>query len=340
MTHTMSIATVSNTAVSDLLETCGNLRLINDEDLQSLGIHRHTLSDPALRFAEPKLIALWNWLADNSSRPDIGLVIGQTINPSAKGLLASWVSQAESIAEALDIFRTNISLMNPSEHWDIHENKGTCTLRFSLRQDKAYPSITVERSMSAMVAWGRILSGHPFPLIAAHFSFPRPGYAQKFTPIFGQHIEFESKENRLVFDSQFLTLPIISGNQYLKSLIEDKAKATLQDLTKNESLTRKTKLAIEKQMVNNSAISIDALCDELAISRQTLYRKLKEEGSDFKSLSDDYRKQEALKLLQQEAENITSVGLRLGYQDASSFYKAFKRWFGMSPGDYRRSLDA
>jgi len=339
MTKSISLETVSNTAVLDLLETCSTLGLIDENVLDSLGIQRSTLNDPALRFSENKLIELWNWIAKNSTLPEVGLLIGQTVNPSAKGLLASWVSQTESIGEALEVFRTNITLMNPSEHWDIQVHDRLCTLQFSIRKDKAYPSIAIERSMSAMLAWGRLLSGHKFPLVEAHFSFPATQYPEHFISIFGNKTTFERSENCLIFDSQFLKLPILNGNQFLKSLIEDKAKSALQALTNDYSVTSKTKIAIEKILLSKSAISIDAVCNELATSRQTLYRKLKEEGCDYKSLSEEYKKAEALKLLQTESENITSISLRLGYKETSSFYKAFKRWFGMSPKSYLRSLE-
>ena len=338
MTKTISVDTVSNTAVLDLLETCSTLGLIDENVLGSLGIHRNTLTNPALRFSENKLIELWNWIAENSTLPEVGLLIGQTVNSSAKGLLASWVSQTESIGGALEVFRTNIILMNPSERWDIQEHDGLCTLQFSLQKDKAYPSIAIERSMSAMMAWGRALSGHNFPLIEARFSFPATRYHEHFVSIFGNNTTFEMSENCLIFDSQLLKLPITNGNQFLKSLIEDKAKAALQAITNDYSVTSRTKIAIEKILLSKSSISIDAVCDELATSRQTLYRKLKEEGCDYKSLSDEYKKAEALKLLQTESENITSISLRLGYKDTSSFYKAFKRWFGMSPKAYLQSI--
>ena len=336
MTNTISVETVSNTAVLDLLETCSSLGLINDHDLKHLDIQRSTLSDPTLRFSEKKLIELWQWIAKNSTKPEVGLLIGQTINPAAKGLLASWVSQTESIGEALEIFCSNISLMNPSEGWSIIEHDGLCTLQFSLRENKLYPSIAIERSMSAMISWGRALSAHPLPLAEARFSFSPTDYHAKFVSIFGNNITFDSSENCLTFDSQLLKLPTINGNQFLKSLMEDKAKAALQALTKDYSMATRTKAAIEKVLLSKSTISIGAVCDELALSRQTLYRKLKEEGYDYKGISDGYKKEKALKLLQTESENITSVSLRLGYKDTSSFHKAFKRWFGMSPSAYLR----
>lgn len=81
MSHTTPVETVSNTAVLDLLETCSALGIMNNHDLDTLGIQRSTLSDPTLRFSENKLIELWQWIAKHSSKPEVGLLIGQTINP-------------------------------------------------------------------------------------------------------------------------------------------------------------------------------------------------------------------------------------------------------------------
>jgi len=339
MTNSNLVATVSNTAVLDLLKTCTTLGIINENNLKSLEINYRTLSDPALRFSENKLIELWNWIAKHSSIPDVGLLIGQTLNPSAKGLLASWVTQTESIGEAIEVFRTNILLMNPSEHWDIQDLNGVCTLKLTLQKDKAYPSIAIERSMSAMISWGRALSAHEFPLIEARFSFPVTHYHERFISVFGHNITFDTPENCLIFDNKLLKLPTLTGNQFLKSLIEEKANTALQALTHDYSVASRTKNAIEKILLSKNSISIDAVCNELTMSRQTLYRKLKEEGYDYKTLCDDYKKSTALKLLQTESENITSISLRLGYKDTSSFYKAFKRWFGMSPKSYLHSIE-
>lgn len=339
MNQARPIKTVSNTAVKDLLETCEALDAIAEESFLAIGIDHNMLADPALRFPESKLVELWHKIEEQSNCPHIGLVIGTTINPGAKGILSSWVSQAESIAEALDIFRQHISLMNPSEKWCMQNDETVCTLKFSFNGHKAYPSIATERSMAALVSWGRALSGHAFPIIEACFDFTCPLYEEKFTSIFGHNIYFNMPENSLKFDSEMLQLPLANGNHYLKSLMGGKAKALLHRLGEDHSFSLKTKNAIRKIHSQKGMINVDAVCSELGISRQTLYRKLKEEGRSYKSLSEDFKKAESLKLLQKESVNITSISLHLGFKDSSSFYKAFKRWFGVTPNAYLRSLE-
>jgi AraC-like DNA-binding protein len=337
MTIIMPITTVSNTAALDLIDTCRALGVIDNEALVSLAINYASLRDPSVRFSESKLIELWHWIDQNTKLPHIGLKIGEQINPAAKGLLASWISQAESLGEALTIFRKNISLMNPSESWDLKQENNLCALTFQFSKNKDYPTIAIERSMSAMVEWGRLLSANKFSIQAAKFTFPTPKDQSHFRVIFGSNITFLASENSLSFDNKNLKLPITNSNQYLKSLVEEKAKTTLEALTRNQNTTTKTKAAIEKILHTKHSITIDAVCKELAMSRQTLYRKLKEEDLDYKTLSDEYKKTEAIKRLQMGSENIANISLGLGYKDTSSFYKAFKRWFGVSPSAYREN---
>lgn len=73
MTMPTKIETVSNTTVKDLLDTCMALGVLTEKDLCALGIEPTTLEDPALRFPEHKLIALWQRIAENPKHPDIGL---------------------------------------------------------------------------------------------------------------------------------------------------------------------------------------------------------------------------------------------------------------------------
>lgn len=328
------LGTVSNTSVMDLIETCCSLKVFDDEVLNQLGIERSELVDPEQRFPERKLIELWQWIDRNTAIPDIGLHIGRTVNPSSKGVLASWVSQCETLDEAVTIFSQYIPLMNPSEKWTKHIEGDSCVLVFSIASDKGYPTQVIERSMSAMINWGRMLSTHSLPLLEVCFSSSRPSYHAELASFFGCSISYDSPRNTLSFDRSLLELPISNGNRYLKLMMESKAKEMMNSLTAQETFEAKTRRVIPQVLSDQGCIGIDVVCERLNVSRQTLYRKLKEEGTDFSSLCDTYKKDEALRLICLRSDSVSNIALHLGYKDNSSFYKAFKRWFGMSPSMY------
>ena len=328
--------TVSNAAVKDLVETCVVLNVLSESDLAQLGLQGDVLSAPNLRCAEQKLIDVWQWIDAHSQEQGLGLglQVGSVVNASAKGLLASWVSQASNLGEALNIFRNNIALMNPSESWEVRNDGDSCVLEFHLSKDKRYPLMAVERSMTALVVWGRILCGVSFQLTGAKFEFSRPDYAYLYSSIFGENIEFESPENQLILPNSILDLPVVSGNEFLKGMMAEAAGEVQRSLNLKSSLKVRVLSEIRKVVESGGDLSVEHVCDVLSLSRQTLFRRLKEEGCDFRGLADQFRKEYALVLLQSAHSNITSVGMTLGYKDSSSFTKAFKRWYGVTPKAY------
>ena len=339
MRRSTEIETVSSAAARDLYQTCQQLDLLSDECLMDMQISNDTFSDLERRIPEQVLISLWQRLAVHHGHSDVGLRLGQTIDPESKGILASWVSQTGTLREALSIFFNNIALMNPSEHWQLQETN-TCRLNFNFKQQKDYPNIAIERSMSAMVFWARALSGGNFTIEKATFVFPKPEYADAYTPIFGTCITFESDKNSLLFDSDQLEKKVVNGNQWLKSMVEAKAHHRLANTSSRPNVTDTIKNILDEKISYGQPVTIQHISDMLAVSRQTLYRQLKQENTDFQTLLDTARKEHALTLLNRDEASIQNVSIQLGFKDTNSFYKAFRRWTGSSPRQYCESLDS
>jgi AraC-like DNA-binding protein len=334
MKHPQDSDTVSMAAALDLIETCLSTGVISTQDLQDLGIELDMLSDPTLRIPEIRLIAIWNKVASCKTSNGIAIKIGQIINPKAKGLLASWISQTSTLREALSVFINNMPLMNPSESWLMTEDKNLCRLSFELKDGKGYPKIAIERSMSAMVAWGKALSGNQFPIMEAHFSFDETDYSDVFVNQFGPEIKYNGLQNCLIFSRDLLALPVVSSNALLKNIVEEKARHALTEINNASSLADKITILINRCLEQEQAVTVNKISEALSISRQTLYRELQKQGTDFQSLYDFVRKDRALVLLKSGIDNTQTVSLKLGYKDTSSFFKAFKRRYGLSPKSY------
>lgn len=82
-------------------------------------------------------------------------------------------------------------------------------------------------------------------------------------------------------------------------------------------------------------ISIDAVARTLGLSRQTLYRRLRAEGTTFAELLDGLRRRLALTLIRDERVPVKEAAWRLGFSDPAAFSRAFKRWTGRSPSEMR-----
>ena len=265
-------------------------------------------------------------------------MIGSRINPEAKGVLASWVSQCETLAQALDVFINNIAIMSPSERWIMDCQNDLCTLTFHLDQTKGYPDIAIERSLCSMVAWGRLLSAQQLDVSFVRLTFDKPAYHNALVAVLGEHIEYRAPFNSISFDSHYLSAPINSRSRYLQEIAQKSAEQAMQGIYRDNAVSRQVEKIIISR-VGRGDISIDSICEQMSVSRQALYNKLKKEGTCYQDIFDAVRKRMALNLLSGSDGDITYTSFSLGFKDTSSFYKAFKRWFSTGPKNYRQLID-
>ncbi|MHA2938971.1 AraC family transcriptional regulator ligand-binding domain-containing protein [Vibrio sp. RC27] len=329
---------VSIASILDVIDACGNLPASAKLKYRALGLCHSRNKSPLTRIPENTFIELWSLIGTFHPCAEIGLVIGQKISPESKGVLASWVSQSDTIGEALTLFQKNIILMNPSEHWEIDDDGTYCTLSLTIHSEYNYPNQAIERSFSAMVAWARMLSAHPFSIKSAHFTCEKPDYADKYESIFGSNIQFGSQTNQLVFNSSFLTYPITSSSRYVKEIMAENADKVLRALNDTGSIKTLVSEIVTSNMSEGHLIGIDEIATKLYTSRQTLYRKLEKENTTFRSIVDEVRKKYIIiNLNKPNAPSITELSYNLGFKDTSSFYKAFKRYFNATPKEYIES---
>ncbi len=95
--------------------------------------------------------------------------------------------------------------------------------------------------------------------------------------------------------------------------------------------------AVVERMLKAGAVSADRAARELGMSRQTLYRRLKEEGTTFEELLDAKRRQLAIRYLAVDRSSVKATAYRLGFSEPAAFSRAFKRWTGVSPSLFREA---
>lgn len=324
--------TISTAAAWDLIHAYQQLRdkgIVPDNELADI---EHFSPATISRIPEKTLVKIWQQLVRAHPSPEIGLIIGTTITSEAKGVLASWVSQSEDLREALSIFREHIALMNPSENWKVEDIGQSVVLTLTIVSRERYPVAAIERSMSALVSWARMLTSHPIPIERATFCHSPPEYIDKYYEIFGHHLSFEAQQCQLVFASDLLNLKVVSSNHYLREVMAKTARLQLEAMSSTRSLHSQVAAIITNSLHDGQLPNIEAVAKQLHISRQTLYRKLDKEQTTFQIIVDDTRKQLATEQLSQAVPpTITELSYNLGFKETSSLYKAFRRWFGMTP---------
>ncbi|BFM13952.1 AraC family transcriptional regulator [Maricurvus nonylphenolicus] len=332
--------TVSAIAVLDLRQVLLQLGAITTDALPALGLTDTQLLDPEQahlpiqeqRIDESHFLKLWQLAAAYAPLPHIGLLIGQHYQAESRGLLANWLFQCDTLQQSLEVFIKHIPLMNPSERWHYSTDAQNVRLYIAFDADRQYPPAAIERSMSTLLVWCQELTGKPVPISEVTFSNSKPGYQASLTDTFGKQITYNHPYNSILLPRSYLAEKILTRNPYIEAVMQEKASHILTALQQDNDLVVRIQAIIRNNL--NAPPDIHALAKALGLSRATLYRQLKNRGTNYSTIVTDIQKVQAKKWLL-EGESINAISIDLGFADSSAFYKAFKRWYGITPTEFR-----
>lgn len=171
--------------------------------------------------------------------------------------------------------------------------------------------------------------------IGMEVTYPPPPHADQYPDLFRVPVEFNASRNALridpVWDSPETQFE--PGNEYAFGIFARHADELLAKLQSDTSIRAQIEAHILPKM-HEGAISMDKVANDIAMSRQTLYRRLKDEGITFAEVHDDLRQRMAMEYLEGQKVTVNETAYLLGFSEASSFVRAFKRWTGLSPTAY------
>ena len=97
---------------------------------------------------------------------------------------------------------------------------------------------------------------------------------------------------------------------------------------------------VVQRLANDRALSLAAVARQLCVSERTLQRRLAAAGTGFRELCNDVRCELARQYLADSTQSLGEIAFRLGFDDANSFFRSFRRWTGTTPGSFRRSAES
>lgn len=165
---------------------------------------------------------------------------------------------------------------------------------------------------------------------AVSFTHTEPSYRSEYDRIFQMPIQFGSEMNAIMFGEELLSVRVAPPNKYVSRLVQRQAEGLLQRLDGASSARGQVEKLL-RPMLHTGQANIDAVARQLGVSRQTLFRKLKEEGVTFEKIRDEMRYRLALQYLKRENISVNETAYRVGFSDPAAFSRAFKRWTGSSP---------
>ena len=149
-------------------------------------------------------------------------------------------------------------------------------------------------------------------------------------------MHFEATRWAIEFDAAQVEAPLPTANPEILQSCERIMADYLARMDKADISHRVYQLILEKLATGEP--SQEKIADALHMSTRSLHRKLTAAGTNFKALLDNTRRELAMQYIRQSNLSIADITYNLGFYDASSFSRAFKRWTGKSPAKYRRDV--
>jgi AraC-like DNA-binding protein len=125
--------------------------------------------------------------------------------------------------------------------------------------------------------------------------------------------------------------PLRSDDSPMRAFLGQVGRALVAAIERPSAFRATVEQAIEARLTAGQPVRIDAIAAELGVSRQTLYRRLRDEQVTFEDLLDSLRHRLALHYLRDEHLSVKAASYRLGFSEPAAFSRAFKRWTGLSP---------
>src|SRR5262245_2704887 len=186
--------------------------------------------------------------------------------------------------------------------------------------------------LRGLVCW---LAGRRVPFARAAFAYPRPVHSLEYHAMLTFDLAFDAPETGVWFSARFLQCPVVQDEAGLKRFLRDAPQSVFMRYKNTDGWVARVRRRL-RRLDGDQWPTLDAMADELHVTASTLRRRLEDEGSSYRQLKDDLRRDLAIDLLCRTHLTMESIAADLGYQEVSAFYRAFKHWTGTQPGSYRQ----
>ena len=180
------------------------------------------------------------------------------------------------------------------------------------------------------------LVGRRIPILRTEFSYAEPKHSAEYRLMYCDDLSFNRPHTLLAFQSDYLDLPVVQNERSVKEFLRTAPENILLKYKNGSSLSAKVRRRL-RQCLSGEVPDFEELALELNMTSATLRRRLHEEGASYQSIKDQLRRDLAISYLSHSTRSVMDIALELGFSERSAFHRAFRKWTGASPGEFRRN---
>ena len=294
-----------------------------------LGLEPAELNDSDTQVPYEEAARLWDVVTTHMKDPLAALHLGEEFSPTILGMIGYLMQSCKNLYESIQAVIKYMDLVTNMSKLSIEEKDGNVSLGITCASvwQHQYPESarqSVEFALSGAIKLSKTLTGKK--IIPLHTEFVYPSRSiREYERIFQTAIRFSGKSNALTFRKSDLLTPIISYDTSLFEFFNTILHQKLNSINGDARFSVRVKQLLINDFKGQAA-SIEVAAAKLNLTPRSLQRKLKAEGTTYRHIVTDLKKELVQSMMSQSDFRVGEVAELLGYSDSSSFRKAYKKW--------------
>ena len=319
-------ATITSSLVDLVVEVCAGSGAPREAMRAALG----EPSDG--RFAIERLFAAWEVAMRATQLVDLPLRVGRAARFDRYGVFGYALYVSSNAEHAFRRLCRYHDVLTDSGQWRMRREGDSVVLTWDRPAPSLGARVANEQVLAAFVGVAEQVVATSVAIVEVRHRHPAPPSTVAHEQHYRAPVRFGAGEDAIVLPAAYLEHQPVGSDPHLDAFFA----AQLQQIApRGDEVDAVAKIVLA--MLPDGLPAMAAVAQRLATSERTLRRRLADRGQTFEALVESLQRERATSLLAGEGA-IGEIALAVGFADASAFTRAFRRWNGMSPSEYRRSL--
>lgn len=302
------------------------------------GLDIAELDDPNARYPLEQTTRLWALSVRATGDPAFGLVVAGQVTPTTFHALGYALVASSTLREAFERMVRYFRIVTDAADLQLREDGDSYCFRIRTAGAVTPAPEAVDAFISVFVRFCRSHLGRGFSPQRIALSRPAPADTSGFERVLRCPLQFGADDNAIWFPRHVFEARLESANP---ELARHNDEIVLRYLARFDKENLRARVSATLTVLLPTGVpSAEKVADTLHLSLRSLQRKLAEEGSSYEALLNETRRELAQSYLQDRRYSIAEITFLLGFSDTSSFTRAFRRWAGCSPTQFRERPQA
>jgi AraC-like DNA-binding protein len=302
--------------------------------LSELGVGLAAFGDPDTRLPRSAVMSTLERAVELTGDPALGIKAGQIIDPGDFDALEYAARSRPNLGEAIGVMDRYLRVMIDLVDVSLVEEGEFALWQWRPADGAILPPAANDYVIASALTFSHRNTSSSPPPVAVRLMHSRTSYAAECEGAFGAPVTFGAPANTIVMQRSRLEAPMIQANPAVAQAFQLQVERIVDKLRVRDGLVGRVREGLAAELRAGPA-SMTQTARRLGMGTATLRRRLEDEETTFRTIVDDLRRELAERHLAEASPTVSEIAFLLGFSDVRAFAKAFRRWTGRAPSEYR-----